>query len=551
MSQDKPAKEVFHGVEHPPSTVFGILRRLGPGLIIAGSIVGSGELIGTTTTGAQAGFLLLWAIIIGCIIKIWVQVELGRYTMVSGNTTMEAMNETPGPATTIGGQRVNWLAWYWLVMFLVSLGQLGGIVGGVGQAMQISCPLTTAGREFNQVVDDRTKETLALHRAQSALDRLAPGSTEASVLQQKIAAMVVKIKGLNAQLDGPEGLKGKANDDKIWATLITIVTAILLVLGRYGLVETFSTVLVAGFTAMSVLTVILLQLLPDYAVTWSELISGLEFRVPPDNPITKSSGMATALATFGIIGVGANELIQYPYWVKEKGYGRFTGTRDDSEAWAIRARGWIKVLRWDAWGSAFIYTFATVAFYILGAAILGRLHLVPEGQDMIRTLAVMYEPVFGSWTTVIFLVGAFAVLFSTFFVANAGHARVCANAVGVFGGRKLDAETERGWIRFFSGLFPFVCLACYVIYPNPTGLILASGLMQALMLPMLSFTALYLRYAKMDPRVAPGKIWDFFLIASSIGMLIAGSWGAYTNFGKLQKAVMPPPAVAPVEENAK
>ena len=37
-------------IEPAPTSVGGILRRLGPGLIIAGSIVGSGELIGTTTT---------------------------------------------------------------------------------------------------------------------------------------------------------------------------------------------------------------------------------------------------------------------------------------------------------------------------------------------------------------------------------------------------------------------------------------------------------------------------------------------------------------------
>src|SRR5690349_17425921 len=89
-------------VENPPQTVLGILRRLGPGLIIAGSIVGSGELIATTATGATAGFTLLWLIILGCVIKVWVQVELGRYTMVSGNTTMEAINQTPGPAISLG-----------------------------------------------------------------------------------------------------------------------------------------------------------------------------------------------------------------------------------------------------------------------------------------------------------------------------------------------------------------------------------------------------------------------------------------------------------------
>jgi hypothetical protein len=35
-------------IQTPPHTVGGILSRLGPGLIIAASIVGSGELIATT-----------------------------------------------------------------------------------------------------------------------------------------------------------------------------------------------------------------------------------------------------------------------------------------------------------------------------------------------------------------------------------------------------------------------------------------------------------------------------------------------------------------------
>jgi Mn2+/Fe2+ NRAMP family transporter len=51
----------------PPRTLGATLLRLGPGMIIAGSIVGSGELIATTKAGAEAGFWLLWLIIAGCV----------------------------------------------------------------------------------------------------------------------------------------------------------------------------------------------------------------------------------------------------------------------------------------------------------------------------------------------------------------------------------------------------------------------------------------------------------------------------------------------------
>ena len=116
------------GIKEPPQTIGGIIRHLGPGLIIAGSIVGSGELIATTIVGAEAGFWLLWIIIIGCVIKVLAQVEMGRYAISSGKTALSAMAEVPGPRLKGRG---NWLTLYWFFMFVFSLGQLGGIVGPV------------------------------------------------------------------------------------------------------------------------------------------------------------------------------------------------------------------------------------------------------------------------------------------------------------------------------------------------------------------------------------------------------------------------------------
>ena len=71
-SEDKPGSVQFQGAPVNPPTTFGkALLRIGPGLIIAGSIVGSGELIATTKVGAESGFWLLWLIIIGCVIKVF------------------------------------------------------------------------------------------------------------------------------------------------------------------------------------------------------------------------------------------------------------------------------------------------------------------------------------------------------------------------------------------------------------------------------------------------------------------------------------------------
>jgi len=467
-------------VQPPPTTLGGILRRLGPGLIIAGSIVGSGELIGTTKTGAEAGFWLLWLILLGCVIKVFAQIELGRYSIVTGNTTMTGLNDVPGPR--LG---VNWLIWYWVVMFVVTMGQMGGIVGGVGQAMAISFPITG---DFHQMLD--------------------------------------------VQAAGEAVKSARPYDDLIWAGIITVSTAIMLVMGRYSLIQNVSTFLVAGFTAVTLFCLVAQQMTAEWAVNWEDLKQGLSFRFPPDMKGAKP--IATALATFGIIGVGANELIAYPYWCLEKGYATFTGPRDATASWGERARGWMRVMRADAWCSMVVYTFATVGFYLLGAGVLHRSGLNPAGDQMIHTLAEMYKPTFGDWAEQIFLFGAFAVLYSTFFVAIACHARVCSDAMRVGGLIKSGDAGRQRWVTILSGVLPFVAFGIYAWNKDPVTLVLLGGLAQAVMLPLLGFAAVYFRYFRNDQRVAPGKVWDICLWLSFATLLVTGSWAAVTNFEKLE-----------------
>jgi Mn2+/Fe2+ NRAMP family transporter len=555
--------------ENPPRTIRGILGRLGPGMIIAGSIVGSGELIATTLTGATAGFWLLWLIIVGCVIKVFVQVEFGRFTISSNQTTMAGLNEVPGPVAHVSllgapgsrSLRGNWLLWYWALMFVVSLGQLGGIVGGVGQALAISLPLTDQGRQVNELQDTQigirvTEAQIALATKRAVEERDA---TKRQSAASRLDELEIHLQNLRAQREtlserlptqqddlpttdsaAPAtdlGFLGRlsvwardlwaraTSDDKLWAGVVTLVTVGLLVRGRYGLIQTFSTILVASFTLVTILNLFALQAHEDWAIRLADLANGLSFRLTPEAEIpAKTSPLVIALATFGIIGVGANELIAYPYWCQEKGYARFTGPRDDTPAWAARAHGWMRVMQWDAWCSMIVYTFATVAFYLLGAAILGRIGLVPAGMEMVRTLGVMYEPVFGSWAKTMFLFGAFAVLYSTFFVANAGHARIVTDALGVLNIGPRTDEGKQRWISAMCVIFPTLAWLVYVVFPQPTTLVLAGGAMQAFMLPMLATAALYFRYWRCDPRLRPGRTWDCFLWISAIGLMITGGW---------------------------
>lgn len=117
------------------------LKYLGPGFILSASVVGSGELIATTTLGAKAGFLTLWVIMVSCLVKIVLQLEFGRQSITRGISAMNLMNELPGPR--FGKHRVSWGAWSWLVLWLFKPLQLGGIIGGVAIILNMAIPALT------------------------------------------------------------------------------------------------------------------------------------------------------------------------------------------------------------------------------------------------------------------------------------------------------------------------------------------------------------------------------------------------------------------------
>jgi len=496
-------------VQSPPRTLWASLRKLGPGIIVAGSIVGSGELIATTKVGAEAGFWLLWLILAGCVIKVFAQVELGRYTITWSQTGLQALNTIPGPRW-----KVNWMLWYWALMTLLIITQQGGIVGGVGQVLAMNQPLTEQGVVYTQAQDELVNARVELARVRME----SPGSARISALQQDIASMQEQLD----QMSTP-------TDSYLWAGLLAVITSLLLYVGQYGLIEGVATVFVGAFTIVTIATLFLLQA-TDWAVDAQHIVEGLSFRLPPAGDRFSENPLATALAAFGLIGLGSGELIMYPYWCLEKGYAKYTGIRDGTKSWLQRARGWIRVLHTDAWLSMVVYTFATIAFYLLGAAVLWRSGLNPAGQGLIRTLAEMYVPVFGSWAYDVFLFGAFAVLYSTFFVVAAGYARIVADGLQLFGLIGPSEAARKRWTKILSVVWPIVAVIIYAFVQAPAAMVLASGVAQAVMLPMLGFAALYFRYRRTDRGLEPGRVWDVMLWLSFAGLLIAGIGSLYSTF---------------------
>ncbi len=232
-------------VETPPSALGAALKRIGPGMVLAASIVGSGELIATTTLGAQVGYAALWIIVVSCAIKPVVQGELGRYTIATGRDRARGLR----PRARARAPGVNWLVLgAGLLTVLLTLLQVGGMFGGVAQVLHLLVPAVSVN---------------------------------------------------------------------VWVGICLVLTLALLLGGGYSRIEKLAVIKVGFFTCS--------PSAPRPCCcgrrarsSAHDLADGMSLHLP-------AGGLATAIAVFGITGVGATELVMYPYWCVEKGYARFAG----------------------------------------------------------------------------------------------------------------------------------------------------------------------------------------------------------------------------------
>ena len=298
----------------------------------------------------------------------------------------------------------------------------------------------------------------------------------------------------------------------VWPIGIALLTAALLAAGRYRLVERTTTILVCVFTGVTVLAVFCVQR-TDSAIRGAELINGLVPSVP-------EAGILTAFAVLGITGVGASELVYYPYWCLEKGYARYAGTPgstpEEYATWLRRAKGWLGVMQLDAWLSFALYTVGTTAFYLLGAAVLHRRGIVPDDEQLHDALSRIYTVSFGeaagSW---LYAAGAAAVLFSTFFVATASNSRVVADALHVFGITRLDDDRKRlRVVRILCLVMPLFCWAMVAFVGKPVRLIMVGAVAQAAILPFLGLAIAYLRYRHTARELVTRSVTDLFLFVA-------------------------------------
>jgi Mn2+/Fe2+ NRAMP family transporter len=104
-------------------------EALAPGLLVAATGVGAGDLLTAGYAGSRVGLSLIWAVIFGAVLKWSLTEGLARWQMATGTTLLE------GWATRLGG----WIRWvflgYLLLWSLVTGASLGKACGVAGDGL--------------------------------------------------------------------------------------------------------------------------------------------------------------------------------------------------------------------------------------------------------------------------------------------------------------------------------------------------------------------------------------------------------------------------------
>lgn len=304
---------------------------------------------------------------------------------------------------------------------------------------------------------------------------------------------------------------------EIWAAICASGVAIMIYNGKYGIVEKMSLFMIAMFTLLTLASLFSLQF-TEYRFSIFSVLADQQIFLPKEY-------LPYAIGAFGITGVASDEIIAYNYWCLEKGYAAYTGPRDESDGWKSRAAGWIKVMYLDATVAMVIYTLVTVAFYLLGAAVLHGRGEVPHGNEVIETLALIYTQSLGPGIKTAYLIGGFFVLFSSLFATLGAWTRIFPDIFGVLGWIEFNDRTSRNkTIATMAWIFPATWVIVYLFIKLPVLMVLFGGMIGSFMLFVVIAGAVHFRYGR-EQMLPRSEAYDAALWLSIVSIFLVGIYG--------------------------
>ncbi|GAA1760223.1 MULTISPECIES: Nramp family divalent metal transporter [Streptomonospora] len=386
-------------------------RLIGPGIVAAATGVGSGDMVASLVAGERFGYTLLWAVVVGCLVKIALAEATGRWHLASGQTIFD-------------GWRGMGL---WTFVFFGPYIVLWGFVYGATAMSATALPL-------------------------QALFPSVP---------LWVFAVLAGISGLGF----------------VW-------------FNRYPVLERVMTVLI-GVLFVTVVG-LAVYLVPDIG----SMAAGLVPTTPPDS-------LFYSLGLIGGVG-GTITMAAYGFWCNAKGW---------------RDAGWIRMMRLDNRVAYITTGVFVVAMLIVGAELLNSAQIaLAEGDEGLIQLGEVLQERFGTFVSVLFLIGFFAAAYSSLLGVWHGVSLMFADFVGNIRGRadRPVEERESSWeFRAFLLWLTFPSMLL-LLFDKPIQLVIAYGVLGSAFMPFLAFTLMWLLNTRRTPQE-----WRNGVV-SNVGLAVAG-----------------------------
>jgi Mn2+/Fe2+ NRAMP family transporter len=376
-------------------------RIVGPGLVAAGTGVGAADLVATLVAGSNYGYALLWAAVLGAVLKVILVEGAGRYSLATGHSIF------------VGWRSLGkWTSWYFGPYIII-----WGVVYAASATTSSALPIITM---FDL--------------------------------------------------------------DAAWITPIAIVIAVavfgLVWANRYAVIEKIMTFFVLVMFIIVIATAIMTA--PEIP----KILGGLIPTFTGDGG--ENVNIVYVLAMAGGVG-GTITLAAYGYWLREKGW---------------YAPKWMRVMQLDNTIAYTITGLFVVSVLIIGAELLYTANIALSSGDnaLIDLARILGEEYNGFWGNM-FLVGFFAAAVSSVIGVWNGVSLMFADFMGHV--RKLPEDHPD---RLNGGKY-FKWYVLWLTFPpmlllfigQPTGLVLAYGVLGALFMPFLAITLLGLLNTKRVP----------------------------------------------------
>ncbi len=344
-----------------PALPGGFWKLVGPGAVLVGLSIGAGELIVWPRVTAQYGATMTWAAVLGVFVQLWLNIEVGRYTLATGESVYA------------GYRRVSYaFAWVFL-----ALNVAGWIVPGWARACGGALKVLAVGP------DGAGSATLwtAITFAAVAAVLFGPKAIYRSIERTVQVLVVIVTVGLIA-------IAVQVSDATTWRTLLDGALNFPFKDPQMPRYELFSALVFAG--AGGTANLFFCYYVRDKG--W-----GMGAHIPPVvNPLRGG---------------------------EERGGGEAFRIRD-SEQNRQRWRAWMRQMTTDQVIFFWLLNTFTILLFIVGAlAVLHPRGIVPSNELLVWQEATIMASVWGESGKVLFLVVGVACLFSTQLTLIDGVAR--------------------------------------------------------------------------------------------------------------------------------